>query len=112
MQYNLARLGETVRRLRAAAGLTQAQLSERSKIDVRYIGRIEAGEIHKPGLGTILRLAEQLAGDSVDAFLSATVDGKTERDEVAAQLRTQADLSYVNRKTMRRAANMLDGGIA
>lgn len=52
----------TVKELRAAAGLTQAQLAEAAGINVRQIQKIESGEISLVNvtLGNALKLAQAL----------------------------------------------------
>jgi transcriptional regulator with XRE-family HTH domain len=37
-------LGERIRQLRKAAGLTQAELAERADMDYKYLGGVERGE--------------------------------------------------------------------
>lgn len=52
-------LGKRIKILRENAGLTQEKLAERSGISLDYMGKIEVS-INKPGLATILKLAEAL----------------------------------------------------
>ena len=53
-------LGEIVRELREAKGLTQAQLAERAQIALSYVTVIEAGQQGKPSPQIIQRLARAL----------------------------------------------------
>jgi transcriptional regulator with XRE-family HTH domain len=53
------KFGETVRRLRKAAGLSQEALAERANLSADFLGFIERGE-NVPTLTTILQLARAL----------------------------------------------------
>ncbi|PWL79509.1 hypothetical protein DBY21_03130 [Candidatus Gastranaerophilales bacterium] len=52
-------LGKRVKFLREKAHLTQEKLAENSDISLDYLGKIEVN-INKPGLKTILKLANAL----------------------------------------------------
>lgn len=52
-------LGRRIKFLREKAGLTQEKLAEKSGISLDYMGKIEVS-INKPGLKTILKLADAL----------------------------------------------------
>lgn len=52
-------LGKRIKTLREKAGLTQEKLAEESGISLDYMGKIEVC-INKPGLVTILKLADAL----------------------------------------------------
>ncbi|MGF1469437.1 MAG: helix-turn-helix transcriptional regulator [Sandaracinaceae bacterium] len=54
-----ARLGQRIRELRLAAGLTQAELARRTGIHRPNIARVEAGR-HTPSLETLARLASAI----------------------------------------------------
>lgn len=54
------RIAETLRKLRADAGLSQVKLANRSKIDVRTIDAIEKGRIRNPSLSNLKKIAEAL----------------------------------------------------
>ena len=51
--------GRRIKSLREKAGLTQEKLAEESGISLDYMGKIEVC-INKPGLATILKLADAL----------------------------------------------------
>lgn len=53
-------LGEKVREARMKKGLTQAQLSERSKIPYKYIQEIEGKNPPNMRVDTLCRLAESM----------------------------------------------------
>jgi len=53
-------LGEIVRELREAKGLTQAQLAERAQIALSYVTVIEAGQQGSPSRQILQRLARAL----------------------------------------------------
>ena len=53
------KFGETVRRLRKQAGLSQEALAERANLSADFLGFIERGE-NVPTLTTILQLAHAL----------------------------------------------------
>jgi transcriptional regulator with XRE-family HTH domain len=52
-------VGQTVRRLRTARGLTQEELAHGADIDTRYVGGIERGE-ENPSVAILGRIAEVL----------------------------------------------------
>jgi len=62
-------VGENVRRLRIAKGLTQEQLAFDAKIDLTYAGGIERGR-RNPSLQVMARLA-----DALDVALPTLLDG-------------------------------------
>jgi len=53
------KLGKRIKYLREKAGLTQEKLAEKSGISLDYLGKIEVN-INKPGIKTILKLANGL----------------------------------------------------
>jgi XRE family transcriptional regulator, regulator of sulfur utilization len=52
-------MGKTVREIRLARGLSQAELAERAGLSREYVNKIEAGK-YDPPLSTINALAEAL----------------------------------------------------
>jgi transcriptional regulator with XRE-family HTH domain len=58
-QQMLKSFGANVRRLRSAAGLTQAKLAERVNVELRTLQKFESGEINPP-LFTIFRVRRAL----------------------------------------------------
>jgi transcriptional regulator with XRE-family HTH domain len=57
-------LGETVRRLRKALGLTQDQLAEASGVDESYVSKIETGRLpYTPSEETLRLMARKLQTD-------------------------------------------------
>lgn len=59
MSPTARQMGNTVRRLRLAKKLSQAELAQRCKLSREYINKIEAGK-YDPPLSTINALAEAL----------------------------------------------------
>lgn len=55
----LASFGANLRRLRAAAGLTQTKMAERVSVELRTFQKFEAGEINVP-LFTLTRIRRAL----------------------------------------------------
>ena len=53
-------LGEVVRELREARGLTQAQLAEKAQVALSYVMVIEAGDRASPARQILHRLARAL----------------------------------------------------
>lgn len=53
------KLGKRIKFLREKAHLTQEKLAEKSGISLDYLGKIEVN-INKPGLKTLLKLANAL----------------------------------------------------
>ena len=54
------KLGEVMRELREARGLTQAQLAERAQVALSYVTTIEAGQAGSPPRQILQRLARAL----------------------------------------------------
>lgn len=54
-----AALGESIRRIRLEAGMSQEQLAEQASTDLTQVGGIERG-VRNPSYTTLLRLAEAL----------------------------------------------------
>lgn len=54
------KMSVTIRRLREAQGLTQAQLAKRAKVTQGYISQLEAGERQDIGAKLAVRLAKAL----------------------------------------------------
>ncbi len=54
------KLGEVVRELREARGLTQAQLAERAQVALSYVTVIEAGHEANPSRQILQRMARAL----------------------------------------------------
>lgn len=53
-------LGEVLRELREARGLTQAQLAERAQVALSYVTVIEAGHERNPSRQILQRIARAL----------------------------------------------------
>jgi len=60
------RIGDRIRQLREARGLTQSQLQQRSCVSRSYLSRIESGQM-TPSLGTLEKIARAL-GVSLNRF--------------------------------------------
>lgn len=60
-------LGRRIKYLREQAHLTQERLSEKAGISLDYLGKIEVN-INKPGIKTILKLANSLEVEVKDLF--------------------------------------------
>ena len=69
---SLRKLALRVKELRAAAGLTQQQVSERSGLHITYIADIEGGR-RNPSFVTLLSLAKGL-GVSLSELTQGLVD--------------------------------------
>jgi DNA-binding SARP family transcriptional activator/tetratricopeptide (TPR) repeat protein/DNA-binding XRE family transcriptional regulator len=59
-------VGERLRRLRAAAGLTQEQLAVRAGVSVRTVRQLELGAVQRPQAASVRRLAEALGVDEAE----------------------------------------------
>src|SRR6266480_2074276 len=86
------RLGERLRQLRVAAGMTQTELAGK-RFSKEYVSQIERGKT-RPTPETILWLAERLAVDG--SFLASGVSS-AERSRVEAGLARAEALSEANR---------------
>ena len=60
-------LGQRIKFLRETHGLTQEKLAEKAGISLDYLGKIEV-RINKPGIKTILKLANALGIDIKEMF--------------------------------------------
>jgi ribosome-binding protein aMBF1 (putative translation factor) len=58
---------ETIRRLRLAAGLSQAKVAARARTAQSYIARVEAGTVD-PGTDMLARIANAIGSDPVTVF--------------------------------------------
>ena len=72
MEINYAALGERIRKLRKAAGITQAQLGETAQVEPSNISHIERGAT-KVSLPTLLRIANALHA-SLDELIYDSLD--------------------------------------
>ena len=61
------KLGARIKQLREKAGITQEKLAEKSDISLDNLGKIEVC-INKPGLKTILKLANALKIEPYSIF--------------------------------------------
>jgi repressor LexA len=80
-------LGNRIKQLREEAGFSAAELGRLTGIDSGYIGRIEKGEIPKPGPEILAKLASKL-NTSIDYI----VTGKQLRLTAPKQPRTKGEL--------------------
>lgn len=69
---DLVALGQTVRRLRRQADLTQEELAERAGLSANYVGEIERGECN-PSVLVMFALARGLGVHPADLFASKSV---------------------------------------
>ena len=77
-------LGSRIHQLRKRAGLTQAQLAERSLVSDEFLSRVERG-VKAPSLSTIARLAGALGVSLAELFAVDTSGGaETVRDRLEA----------------------------
>ena len=67
-------LGERLRELREARGLTRDQLAQRARVSAIYIRKLEAGDRVSPALPTLERIAEALG-----ATVTLTLEVKRRR---------------------------------
>ena len=54
------RLGDVLRRLRVAKGLTQTKLARRAKITSEYVSMLESGAKRNPSLEVLQRISKAL----------------------------------------------------
>lgn len=66
----LVALGETIRSLRKARGISQEELAHRSQVDRAYMSSIERGT-QNPGIMTIIRIAEGMGISVAEIFAEA-----------------------------------------
>ena len=66
----LGALGETIRSLRKAQGISQEELAHRSQVDRAYMSSIERGT-QNPGVMTIIRIAEGMNISVAEIFAVA-----------------------------------------
>jgi transcriptional regulator with XRE-family HTH domain len=68
-------VGRNVRRLRIAAGLSQAKLAERMGVDRAYVSGLELGQ-RNPTIVTLWHTAKALDGVKLQAFFAEAKTGK------------------------------------
>lgn len=61
------KLGAQIKLLREKAGLTQEQLAAKAEISLDFLGKIEVN-INKPGLRSLIKIAEALNVHPKDLF--------------------------------------------
>ncbi len=77
-------LGSRIHQLRKRAGLTQAQLAERSLVSDEFLSRVERG-VKAPSLSTIARVAGALGVSLAELFtVNASGGAETVRDRLEA----------------------------
>jgi len=67
MNSSAKKLGENIRRIRLAKGMTQGDLCRKLEVDRAYMSNVEAGK-KNPTLATIDRIAKAL-GVSIDELM-------------------------------------------
>lgn len=75
MNIGSADIGETIRILRTARGMTRAELSEAAEISESHLNKIEAGA-RKPGISTYQRIMALLGADVIITNDNKTLKGK------------------------------------
>lgn len=68
----LVALGEAIRALRKARGISQEELAHRSQVDRAYMSSIERGT-QNPGIMTIIRIAEGMGASAAEIFTAANL---------------------------------------
>jgi transcriptional regulator with XRE-family HTH domain len=63
-----ARVGNNTKRLREAAGISQAKLAELLGMDRAYVSRLEMGKKLNPTIVTIWHVAQALGADVSELF--------------------------------------------
>lgn len=66
----LVTLGEAIRSMRKARGISQEELAHRSQVDRAYMSSIERG-IQNPGVMTIIRIAKGMDISVAEIFAEA-----------------------------------------
>jgi transcriptional regulator with XRE-family HTH domain len=72
---SVANIGQRIRQLRESRGMTQTQLTARSRVSRSYLSRIESGQM-TPSLGTLEKIAEPL-GVGLNRFFVQESNGET-----------------------------------
>jgi len=78
-------LGERIRMLRKAVGLTQERLAEKADLSVNFIGNTERGE-NVPSLKTLRRVAKALGVHLKDLLDFPYVDVAETIDEILTEI--------------------------
>ncbi len=78
-------LGERIRMLRKAVGLTQERLAEKADLSVNFIGNTERGE-NVPSLKTLRRVAKALGVHLKDLLDFPDVDVAETIDEILTEI--------------------------
>lgn len=92
-----ADIGETIRILRTARGMTRAELSEAAEISESHLNKIEAGT-RQPGIGTYQRIMTLLGADVIIKNENKTLKGKcVEKAQGILLNSTDAQAVYLTR---------------
>jgi transcriptional regulator with XRE-family HTH domain len=91
-------VGQRIRELRRARGLTQEAVAERAQINAKYFGSIERGEVNVT-VQTIARIADALAVPAGELFSPVTESG-SDRKRLMSQL--QELVANANDETVQR----------
>ena len=83
-------IGARIKDIRNKKGLTQEQLSEKMKINPKYLSSIERGN-ENPTLNTLIKLAESLEVDLSKIFSFVQIEDPEKRKSMITSLLDQAD---------------------
>jgi DNA-binding XRE family transcriptional regulator len=64
-------LGDKIRQLREAGGLTQGQLASHSAVSQGYLSQLENGEVKNPSASVLLRVAQAIRVEADELFEAA-----------------------------------------
>lgn len=65
------RLGDKIRQLREASGLTQGHLAECASVSQGYLSQLENGDVKNPSAAVLLRVAQAMNVDPDELFEAA-----------------------------------------
>jgi transcriptional regulator with XRE-family HTH domain len=80
----MSRIGERVRELRVAAGLSQQALSNAAGLSTSVVSQLEQGTNQDPRLSTLLALADAM-GVTLDELAGRTPPAEASADRPAAE---------------------------
>ena len=80
----MAKVGEIIRELRKAKGLSLGQVALRSGLDRTYISRIESGKIASPSHKTLEKITRGLNVTAAELFRKEKPDARLAEEEIAS----------------------------
>ncbi len=83
-------IGQRIKEIRGAAGITQEQLSEKAGINVKYLSSIERGR-ENPTLSTVIKISQALMVNIDQFFIDIQIEDVENRRNMIDKLLEKAN---------------------